>query len=119
MDKMQDFMALLNCTEEEAKSVIEYDQKIDKMGTIKEYENDLTPEQKKIAKKYRQADRKIGESNSKREKKSDDIKQEIINVIAEALSKDYGDIVITNKERQIDFKIDDRKFRITLSAPRK
>lgn len=119
MDKTQDFMTLLNCTEEEAKSVIEYDQKIDKMGTIKEYENDLTPERKKIAKKYRQADRKVGESNSKKEKKSDDVRQEIISVIAEALSKDYGDMAITNKERQIDFETHDRKFRIILSAPRK
>ena len=58
MDKqIQELMTLLDCTEEQAMDIIQKDKEIDKM-TVRECESDLTQEQKSVAKKYRQGDRK-------------------------------------------------------------
>ena len=114
-------MTLLDCTEEQAKGIIEYDQKVDKM-TVKECESDLTDEQKAVAKKYRQGDRKPTVYNfDTRERKTDDTKKGLIELLAETIKEQEccNALDITNAERQIDFEWGGRKLRIVLSAPRK
>lgn len=121
MDKTQEYMELLHCSMEEAQSVIEYDKTVDKMTTVKQYESDLSPEQKKNAKKYRQGERKPTTYNfSKRQTvKKNEVRQNLVALLAEALqAQDFcNDITITNAERQIDFLCGDKKMRIVLSAP--
>ena len=114
-------MTLLDCTEEQAKSIIEYDQKVDKMS-VKECESDLTDEQKAVAKKYRQGDRKPTVYNfDTRKRKTDDTKKGLIELLAETIKEQEccDALDITNAERQIDFEWGGRKLRIVLSAPRK
>ena len=116
------YMASLNCTREEAISVIQEDEIIDRMKD-KDVANDLTEEQKKVSKQARQADRKktvYKFDTSKREKKVDLVKKNLIADLASFLSGQGGsDIEITNDQRQIDFKVNDTRYRIVLSAPRK
>lgn len=116
------YMASLNCTREEAISVIQEDEIIDRMKD-KDVSNDLTEEQKKVSKQARQADRKktvYKFDTSKREKKVDPVKKDLIAGLASYLSgKGGSDIEITNDQRQIDFKVDGTRYRIVLSAPRK
>ena len=47
----------LGCSQAEALEIIEYDKQVDKM-TVAQCESDLSAEQKAMAKKYRQGERK-------------------------------------------------------------
>ena len=120
-NRVDELMTLLDCTEEQAKNIIEYDQKVDKMS-VKECESDLTDDQKAVAKKYRQGDRKPTVYNfDTRKRKTDDTKKGLIELLAETIKEQEccNALDITNAERQIDFEWGGRKLRIVLSAPRK
>ena len=107
----------LGMTEAEAKEVLEADRKIDK-GEKMSF--DLTKEQEKETRAMRQADRKpFVPKLDKRERKPNEAKREIIQVLDEALCDLVDDVTVTNPERQIDFVYNDVKYRIVLSAPRK
>ena len=114
-DKVQEIMRLLSCDEVAARQVIEDDKRIDKGEKLFEQ----TAEQKANSKKYRQADRKpTVYSFQKRERKADEDKRHLVEVLAAALAAEGLTYEVTNPERQIDFTCGDRKFRIVLSAPR-
>lgn len=121
MDNIQELMELLQCTEEQAKQIIESDKQVDKM-TVRECESDLTQEQKASAKKAKQGDRKPTVYKfDTRAKKADLDKAHLVHLLADCLSmvtKSEEDLVVTNAERQIDFVYNGRKFRVVLSAPR-
>ena len=119
MEKVQEIMELLQCTEEQAKQVIESDKQVDKM-TVRECESDLTAEQKASAKKARQGDRKPTVYNfNTRERKADTDKGKLIEILASAINLVTDqEPTVTNAERQIDFVYNGRKFRVVLSAPR-
>lgn len=119
MDNIQELMELLQCTEEQAKQVIESDKQVDKM-TVRECESDLTQEQKASAKKARQGDRKPTVYKfDTRAKKADLDKGKLIEVLASAINLITDqEPTVTNAERQIDFVYNGRKFRVVLSAPR-
>ena len=107
----------LGLTEAEAKEVLEADRKIDKGEKML---FDLTKEQEKATRAMRQADRKpFVPKLDKRERKPNEAKREIIQVLDEALTDLVDDVTVTNVERQIDFVYNDVKYRIVLSAPRK
>lgn len=111
----------LGMTEAEARQVLEDDKLIDK-GEKMPF--DLSKDQEKETRQYRQADRKkpFVPDLKTRERKPNEDKRELINAIEEMLT--YSDIqaesvVITNPERQIDFAYNGVHYRIVLSAPRK
>ena len=107
----------LGMSEAEAKEVLEADRKIEK-GEKMSF--DLTKEQEKATRAMRQADRKpFVPKLDKRERKPNEAKREIIQVLDEALTDLVDDVTVTNVERQIDFVYNDVKYRIVLSAPRK
>lgn len=112
--KVFESIIALGCSEEEAFEVIESDRKIDKGEKI----FDLDPELEKGAKKARQAPRKANSTPTKRERKEDTDKRELIDLLKNALEGTAESLDITNPERQIDFIFSNRKFRIVLSAPR-
>lgn len=101
----------LGCTVEEAEQTIIDDRAINKGEKLFE----LTAEQEENSKKARRAERKKNTTYSKRERKKDYEKSELITLIANAIGEN---VIITNPERQIDFVYKDRKFRVILSAPR-
>lgn len=115
---VEELMKTLNCSEEEAKDIIETDKAIDRGANP----FPLTPEQEAVEKKMRQADRKKEKVPRKVERKADADKKYLIEAIEEMLScsdVQAEDVIITNPERQIDFVYNDKKYRIVLSAPRK
>lgn len=116
MGQLENLMKL-GLSEAEAKEVLEADRKIDK-GEKMSF--DLTKEQEKETRAMRQADRKpFVPKLDKRERKPNEAKREIIQVLDEALCDLVDDVTVTNPERQIDFVYNDVKYRIVLSAPRK
>lgn len=116
-------MNTLGITREEAIQLIADDEEIDHMTRTSDIDGDLTDEQRKSAKKARQADRKptvYKFDTSKRTRKENIGKRALIETIKEALEKSgCTDLEVTNIEREIVFFADGTKYKIVLSAPRK
>ena len=111
---VRDLMKKLDLTREEAVRLINDD------------ENDitieLTPEQAKVEKEMRQADRKKETAPRKRERKIDQDKRFLIDAMEEMLV--YSDVqtekvVVTNPEREIIFDFKGEKYQLTLVRKRK
>lgn len=81
----------------------------------------LTPDQKKVEKEMRQADRKKETTPRKRERKPDEDKIAIIQQIMLALQHDVDrqTITIINPEREIEFDFLSNHYRLVLMKPRK
>jgi len=117
-NQIEKLVRILGISEEEAKQLIEDDKKIDKGEKLFE----LSKEQEKASKKARQADRKptvYKFDNSKREKKKDAEKSEIISALVASVENLGGSsIEITNAEREFIFHLNNIKYKIVLSKPR-
>ena len=116
-------MNTLGITRDEAIQLIADDEEIDHMTRTSDIDGDLTDEQRKSAKKARQADRKptvYKFDTSKRTRKENTGKRALIETIKEALENSgCTDLEVTNIEREIVFFADGTKYKIILSAPRK
>ena len=122
-EKVKEIMRLLDCTEEEALDVIRTDEIIDKGGRT---EYDLPIAEEKAALKIGRIDeRKAKSADNKRGKvrAENPAKSGIIAEIAEFLTEKSQfaceNVEITNKERQIAFKIGENAYEITLVQKRK
>ena len=122
-EKIKEIMRLLDCTEEEALDVIRTDEIIDKGGRT---EYDLPIAEEKAALKIGRIDeRKAKSADNKRGKvrAENPTKSGIIAEIAEFLTEKSQfaceNVEITNKERQIAFKIGENAYEITLVQKRK
>lgn len=116
-------MRILGCTEEEALELIEFDKSVDRMS-MKQLNAEMTPEQKAAMKQAHKGDRKPTVYQfSKRERKANPTKGSIIAEIAKFLEENSENacenVTITNKERQIAFKIGENDYEITLIQKRK
>ena len=114
-------MRVLDVSEKEASEILAYDEAVDK-GLKTQY--DLTKEQEKETRKYRQADRKpTAYKFTKRERKPNATKggliQEFFEFLNEKSSFSTENVVILNKERQIGFRIGADEFELTLVQKRK
>ena len=117
-------MRLLKISEDEAIDIIQADKAID---AGKRVEFDLDPEKEKMAKKFANAKahkKPINlEKGGKRPKKENATKAGIIAEIAQFLMENAGfsaeNVEITNKERQIAFKIGENAYELTLVQKRK
>lgn len=111
-------MKNLGISEAEARQLIADDKAINQGEKLFE----LTPEQAKASKSARQVARKpaVYDFSKKRERKADNDKRCLINILASALcvEDEVTDLEVTNQEREMIFKFGGRKFKIVLSAPR-
>lgn len=119
-NQKQKIMRVLEVNEKEADEILAYDMAVDQ-GKKTEY--DLTPQQEKETRKYRQADRKHTNYNfTKRERKPNATKggliQELYNFLTTGSGFEIINCEITNKERQIAFGVGENKFEITLVQKR-
>lgn len=116
MDKVKLFMEKLNVSEEEAREIADYDSLIDKGADPLP----LTPSQKAVEKSVRQVARKVDAygKSSKRERKADATKKELISILADSLDDIAETVEIINDEREFLFQCHGRKFKVVLSAPR-
>lgn len=120
-------MEALHCSEEEAEQIMADDKKIDR-GEKMPF--DLDDEHEKVARKYtkigtRKAPTvyKLDNEGGKRSRKENPTKSSIISELAKFLQNDSEnacvDVEITNKERQIAFKIGENSYELTLVQKRK
>lgn len=111
-------MRILGCTEAEAEDIIASDKAIDKGERVY---FDLDIETEKQMKKYINVDtHKKTEEKTVRTRKENPTKATIISEISAFLTENgYESIEITNKERQIAFKVGADSFELTLVQKRK
>ena len=108
----------LGLSEEEVAEVIADDKRIDKGEKLFE----LSADQKQAERKYKNCGTRTVKSpygqTIQKEKKVDNDKRFIIDLITEVIEQNCGKVSIENPERELTFTHNDRKFKITLSAPR-
>jgi hypothetical protein len=120
-------MEALGCSEEEAEQIMADDKEIDRG---KPMPFDLTAEQEKVARKYTKTGTrkaptviKLDNTGGKRSRKENPTKASIISELAKFLEHDSEnacvEVEITNKERQIAFKIGENAYELTLVQKRK
>ena len=116
-------ISTLGITREEAIQLIADDEEIDRMTRTSDIDGDLTAEQRKSAKKARQADRKptvYKFDTTKRKRAENTGKRFLIDEIKKCLENAGADsLEVTNPEREIVFMSEGTKYKIVLSAPRK
>lgn len=117
MNQIEHLMQVLNLTEEEAKQVLADDDAIDHGAKLFE----LNSDQQKVAKKMRQADRKVSAYKfPKKERKANNTKRTLIEILTNAVTENGGEnLEITNVEREFIFTFENTKYKVVLSAPRK
>ena len=120
-------MEALHCTEAEAEQIMADDKAIDR-GEKMPF--DLTAEQEKVARKFAKTGTrktptayKLDNTGGKRSRKENPTKASIISELAKFLEHDSEnacvEVEITNKERQIAFKIGENAYELTLVQKRK
>lgn len=118
--KLENLMKTLDISEAEAREVMAYDEAIDH-GKSTEF--DLTPEQKKVAKKMTNCDHKKQTGTNykfqKRERKKNDAKADLVAFLAEALGEKVLELQVTNEERQLSFNYEGNAYELTLIQKRK
>lgn len=116
-------MRILDCSEDEAKNIIETDKIIDKGGRT---QYDLDPQKEKEAKKFANVTshkKPTAYKFTQRERKADVEKEEIIAKIAEFMQNNaeiaFENVEITNKSKLIAFTIGENRFEFDLKRKRK
>ena len=116
MDKQLEALKKLGLTEQEAKQVLEDDKRIDRGEKLFE----LTEEQKQAEKKAKGTGTRTVYNFQKRERKTDEIKQGLIELLAEVVKEQpmCNSLEIVNSEREFLFMWGGKKYKVVLSAPR-
>lgn len=116
--QLEKIMRTLKCSKEEAEQILADDKAIDR-GERMDF--DLSPEAEKQAKKYANTGtRKTDGVKTERKRKENPTKAGVIAEITHFLTeKGYEMVTITNKERQIAFKIGENDYELTLVQKRK
>lgn len=107
-EKIENLMATLNCTYDEAVELVEYDKQVDK-GIIKDDPN--VEKVKNIVTSPRT-------EATKRQPKVDNEKVELMVKFKEFLDTFASNVVITNPNRELTFTHANREFKLTVSATR-
>ena len=113
--QIEKLMKNLDITREEALQIIEDDKAIDKGEKLFEF----TAEQKAMSKKARSIGMTAEKPKAKREKKTDNDKHELFEILKNAVCGVAEDLEILNDDRELLIHYNGRKFKIVLSAPRK
>ena len=116
--QIERIMRNLKCSKAEAEAILAEDRKIDR-GERTDF--DLDPEAEKRAKKYANAGTRTSKGGKTARKAPENpTKEGVITAIANFLTKNgYNSVKITNKTRQIAFKIGEDAYELTLIAKRK
>ena len=114
--RIDELSKILDITQAEVLEMLKDDERIDKGEKLFELDAEL----EKGAKKARQAPRSANSTPTKRERKADTDKSFLIGLIKDTLNEcgEIANLTIVNQERELTFELNDRKFKIVLSAPR-
>lgn len=101
-------------TAEELAELKAYDKMVDKGEDL----YPLSAEQKKNARQATSTSTGVY-TFTKRERKADETKREIVRILQDALQNCECAVTVTNPEREMTFTFNGENFRLTLAKPRK
>lgn len=115
-----EYMKKNKCSREEAIELIDYDIAVE---NDEETEYDLTPEQEKNVQEMNKKVPHKKLSNVHRERKPNELKEAIVQEIAEFFKEEaqgqmYENVQIVNKNRMISFSVGEKNFEVTLIEKR-
>ena len=116
-EKIKSFMSRYEINREEAITMIDYDEETDKMS-MKEINADLTDEQKKAVKNATKTTSGKQTERKPREKKVDETKKNLIEIVRSALFENEIYCEVTNDEKTIDFNLNGAYYTFTLTKHR-
>ena len=118
VEKAKKIQESLECTYEEAYQVVLDDEAVDKMTSVKEIENDLTDEQKKVNKQMRSTTSGKKQTRKPRAPVIDVNKRDIFNAIQQTMTENFAppSIIAADKEMVVHFGGKD--YKIIISVPR-
>ena len=116
MERQIQALRRLGLSAEEIADVLVADKKIDQGAKLFE----LSDEQKQVVKKMSGTGTKTVYQFQKRERKADECKQGLIELLAEVVKEQpmCNSLEITNPEREFLFMWAGKKYKVVLSAPR-
>ena len=113
-------MKSLKVSREEADAILAYDNKVEHTSNA---EFDLPPDKLQVARKFAHTGtRKMKETGlnlPKKERKPNEVKRDIMEVLRKAVSELSETVTVTNIERQLTFDLDGETFEVTLVQKRK
>jgi len=117
MNKQVEALRKLGLNDAEIAEVLKADAEIDKGAKLFE----LTADQKKAEKQARATGTKqpTAYNFQKKERKANDEKRKIIDLLVGAVEKGASYVGVSNAEREFVFVWGDTKYKVTLSVPRK
>ena len=116
-EKIKSFMSRYEISREEAIAMVDYDEETDKMS-MKEINADLSAEQKKAIKDATKTTGGKKTEHKPREKKVDETKRHLIDIVRSALFENEIYCEITNDEKTIDFNLNGANYTFTLTKHR-
>lgn len=118
IEKAKKIEKALGCTYDEAYQVVLDDEAVDKMTSVKEIEDDLTEEQKKINKQMRSTTSGKKQTRKARASVTDVNKTIVFNTIHQALAVDIGMPTTVKPDKEMIVKYGGVDYKITISVPR-
>lgn len=116
----QRIMTALKVSEAEAREILAYDAEVEHTSKA---EFDLPPDKLEVARKYAHTGtRKMKETGlnlPKKERKPNEAKREIMEVLRKAIADISPTVTVTNIERQLSFELDGETYEVTLVQKRK
>lgn len=113
-------MQSLGVSREEADEILAYDNKVEHTSRA---EYDLPPDKAKVAQKFAHTGtRKMKETGlnlPKKERKPNEAKRDIMEVLRKAVAELSEAVTVTNIERQLTFELDGETYEVTLVQKRK
>lgn len=116
-EKIKSFMSRYEINREEAITMVDYDEETDKMS-MKEINADLTDEQKKAVKNATKTISGKPTERKPREKKVDETKKNLIEIVRSTLFENEIYCQVTNDEKTIDFNLNGANYTFTLTKHR-
>ena len=110
-------METLGCTRDEAISLIMEDEETDKMS-VGEINKELTPDQKKAIKDNTKTTSGKKKSTEPRERKVDEEKLRLIEIVRSALFQNEIYCEVANAEREVNFNLNGADYTFTLTKHR-
>lgn len=118
IEKAKKIEKALECTYDEAYQVVLDDEAVDKMTSVKEIEDDLTEEQKKINKQMRSTTSGKKQTRKARASVTDVNKMIVFNMIHQALAVGIGMPTTVKPYKEMIVKCGGVDYKITISVPR-
>jgi hypothetical protein len=117
-EKADKIAMALGCPWGEAYQIVLDDEEVDKMTSLKEIENNLTEEQKKVSKEMRSTTSGKKQTRRPRSVVIDVNKRDIFNAIQQTLADNFATPLVVTTDKELTVHYGGKDYKVTISTPR-